>query len=93
VLLPHETHLTRLHTTGDTITVEAEGNRAGATLQALRSAASLRDARLLGGVERELADGATAVERFRLSARLAGGVPAVAAGIAGRRAQGEGGGQ
>jgi hypothetical protein len=71
MLLPPETHLTRLHTTGDTVTVEAEGTRAGATLQALRAAASLRDARLVGAVDRELADGATAVERFRLSARLA----------------------
>jgi hypothetical protein len=94
VLLPLETHLTRLHTTGDTIIVEAEGNRAGATLQALRSAASLRDARLLGGVERELSDGATAVERFRLSARLAGAASAITASANpdGRRPLAEGGG-
>jgi hypothetical protein len=88
MLLPPETHLTRLHTTGDTIVVEAQGDRAGATLQALRSAGSLRDARLLGPVDRELADGATALERFRLSARLAGEPPRSPATFGGRSAAG-----
>jgi Tfp pilus assembly protein PilN len=71
MLLPEEAHLTRLYTVGDTVTIEGEGARAGAALQALRSARSLRDARLVGVVDRELADGTTAVERFRISARLA----------------------
>jgi hypothetical protein len=70
MLLPEESYLTRLYSVGDTITIEAEGARAGAALQALRAARSLRDARLVGVVDRELADGATAVERFRISARL-----------------------
>jgi hypothetical protein len=70
LLLPPEAHVNRLFATADTLIVEAEGARAGAALQALRSAGSLRDVRLLGVVDRELADGATTVERFRMSARL-----------------------
>lgn len=75
MLLPPETHLTRVHTTGDTLVMEAEGSRAGAILQAIRSAGTLRDARMLGAVERQLEDGATTVERFRLGARLAAEPP------------------
>jgi hypothetical protein len=71
MVLPSETHLTRLYATGDTLIVDAAGARAGAALQALRAAGTLRDVRLIGVIDRELADGATAVERFRLSARLA----------------------
>lgn len=71
MLLPHESYITRLHATGDTLVVDGEGVRAGAALQALRGAGSLRDAQLLGTVDRELADGSTALERFRLRARLA----------------------
>lgn len=71
MLLPHESYITRLHATGDTLVLDGEGVRAGAALQALRSAGSLRDAQLLGTVDRELADGSTALERFRLRARLA----------------------
>ena len=76
VLLPPEAYLTRLYATGDTLVIDAEGARAGTALQALRGAGSLRDARLLGAIERELADGSTSIERFRLSARLAGANPA-----------------
>ena len=79
LLLPPETYLTRLYGTGDTLVIDAEGARAGTALQALRGAGSLRDARLQGAIERELADGSTTVERFRLSARLAGANPDVLA--------------
>jgi Tfp pilus assembly protein PilN len=78
LLLPPETHLTRLYATGDTLTIDGAGERAGAALQALRTAGSLRDARLLGTVDRELADGATALERFRITARLSGHAGAAA---------------
>ncbi|MEX1183303.1 MAG: hypothetical protein WEF86_08695 [Gemmatimonadota bacterium] len=71
MLLPPESHVTRLHATGDTLRVDAQGERAGAALQALRGASTLQEARLVGAVDRELDDGATALERFRISARLA----------------------
>lgn len=72
LLLPPESWLTRLHATGDTLVMDAQGERAGAALQALRGSASLRDARLIGVVDRELADGATSSERFRIRARVEG---------------------
>lgn len=79
LLLPHESHLTGLFATGDTLVIEAQGAGAGTALEAIRSAASLRDARLIGTVDRELDGGATTIERFRLSARLADPVqPSVA---------------
>ena len=71
MLLPEESHLTGLFANGDTLVIEAQGTGAGAALQALRSAGSLQDARLVGTIDRELDGGATAMERFRLSARLA----------------------
>ena len=71
LMLPQQSHLTGLFANGDTLVIEAQGAGAGAALQALRSAGSLQDARLVGTVERELDGGATSVERFRLSARLA----------------------
>ncbi|MGH7467664.1 MAG: PilN domain-containing protein [Longimicrobiales bacterium] len=71
MLLPADTHLRSLRAQGDTLVVEASGNRAGETIQALRSANTLRDVRLKGQVERELQDGATSMERFTLQARLA----------------------
>jgi hypothetical protein len=70
LLLPPDTRLTSLHATGDTVTIEAAGARAGAALQALRDANSLTDVRLEGTVERDLEDGTTAIERFRVRARL-----------------------
>jgi Tfp pilus assembly protein PilN len=79
LLLPPEAYLTRLYATGDTLVIDAEGARAGTALQALRGSGALRDARLLGAIERELADGSTTVERFRLTARLAGANPDVLA--------------
>lgn len=71
LLLPEESHVTGLFATGDTLVIEAQGAGAGTALQALRNAGSLRDARLIGTIDRELNGGATSVERFRLSARLA----------------------
>jgi hypothetical protein len=84
LLLPPESHLTGLYATGDTVVLEAQGAGAGTALQALRSASTLRDARLVGSVEREMDGGATSIERFRLSARLAPppAAPSVARGEA-----------
>jgi Tfp pilus assembly protein PilN len=70
LLLPPDAHITSLHTTGDTLVVEATAARAGTALQALRKAGSLEDIRLLGTVERDLQAGTTASERFRFTARL-----------------------
>lgn len=88
LLLPRDAFITSLHTVGDTVVVEATGASAGAALQALRQAGSLAEIRLVGTIERDLEDGATATERFRFSARLeppVGDLPV-------SRANGEGGG-
>ncbi len=79
-LLPRDSHLTALYASGDTIELEAAGSRAGEAIQALRSAGLFRDVRLQGVVERELENGETVVERFRVSARLAGATPDPAGG-------------
>lgn len=71
MLLPADAWVLSLRATGDTLIIDAEGARAGAALQALRTAASLRNVAIQGTVERELEDGATALERFTLRARLA----------------------
>ncbi|HEX2165911.1 MAG TPA: hypothetical protein VHG09_01615 [Longimicrobiales bacterium] len=86
LLLPQESHLTGLFATGDTLVIEAQGAGAGTALEALRAAGSLRDARLIGTVDRELDGGATSMERFRLSARLAQSAPPTVAGVAGEEA-------
>ncbi|MGD8276735.1 MAG: hypothetical protein PVH00_01860 [Gemmatimonadota bacterium] len=70
LLLPQDAHITSLHTTGDTLVVEATADRAGAALQALRRAGSLSSIRLVGTVERDLEAGTTASEHFRFTARL-----------------------
>jgi len=70
LLLPPDAHVVSLRGTGDTLIVSAQGARAGAALQALRGAASLRDVRLLGAVERDLEAGTTTLERFTLQARV-----------------------
>jgi hypothetical protein len=70
MLLPADTHVRSLRATGDTVVIEATSARAGDAVQALRSSTTLRDVRLKGQVERELEDGATALERFSLQARL-----------------------
>jgi hypothetical protein len=73
LLLPPDAHLMSLRGTGDTLVVSAQGARAGAALQALRDAASLRDVRLQGPIERDLEAGTTTLERFTLQARLVTG--------------------
>jgi hypothetical protein len=70
LLLPRETYLTSLYGTEGDLEFEAAGERAGAAIDALRAARSLGNVRLEGLVERELEDGETVVERFRLGARV-----------------------
>jgi Tfp pilus assembly protein PilN len=70
LLLPQDAYVTSLHTTGDTLVVEASSDGAGLALQALRKAGSLEDIRLVGTVERDMAEGTTTAERFRFRARL-----------------------
>lgn len=69
-LLPRETYLTSLTGNEGLLEFEAAGQRAGEALEALRAATTLHDVRLVGLVERELENGETVVERFRLSARI-----------------------
>jgi hypothetical protein len=70
-----------LFASGDTVELEAAGSRAGEAIQALRAASLFRDVRLQGVVERELENGETVVERFRVSARLAGVPPESTGGL------------
>ena len=71
-LLPSDSYLTGLYTSGDTLELEAAGSRAGEAIQQLRASGTFTDVRLEGVVERELENGETVVERFRVSARLTG---------------------
>jgi Tfp pilus assembly protein PilN len=73
VVLPEDTYLTGFYASGDTVELRAAGSRAGEAIQALREAGIFQEVRLQGRVERELAEGETVVERFRLWARLPGG--------------------
>jgi hypothetical protein len=82
LLLPLETHITALRAYGDTLEIEATGGRAGEAIQALRKSGSLADVRLLGTIERDLQDGATAFERFRFSARIVRHSPATQSRLA-----------
>jgi Tfp pilus assembly protein PilN len=70
LLLPSDSYLTSVRTRGDTLVIEGSGASAGEAMQAMRRAGSLDHFRLEGIVERDLEDGSTSVERFRLSARL-----------------------
>jgi len=79
LLLPEDAHVEGLRTAGDTLVADVVAGRAGAALQALRSAASLRDVRLRGVVDREMSQGSTARERFTLTARV---VPPVSTRVA-----------
>ncbi len=69
-LLPADTYLTGFFASGDTVELEAAGSKAGEAIQALSEAGLFEEIRLQGLVERELEDGETVVERFRLWARL-----------------------
>lgn len=69
-LLPQDTYLTGLFASGDTVEIEAAGAEAGEAIQLLREAGLFEEVRLQGLVERELENGETVVERFRLWARL-----------------------
>ena len=73
-ILPRDAHLTALFASGDTIELEAAGSwaTAGGAIEALRRAGLFRDVMLQGVVERELENGEIVLERFRVSARLAG---------------------
>ena len=72
-VLPEHTFLTGFYASGDTVELRAVGARAGEAIQALREAGLFQEVRLQGSVERELAEGETVAERFRLWARLPGG--------------------
>ena len=69
-LLPTDTYLTGFFASGDTVELEAAGAQAGEAIQVLREAGLFEEIRLQGVVERELEDGETVVERFRLWGRL-----------------------
>ena len=69
-LLPTDTYLTGFFASGDTVELEAAGERAGEAIQALSEAGLFQEIRLQGLVERELEEGETVVETFRLWARL-----------------------
>ena len=69
-LLPEDTYLTGFFASGDTVELEAAGTQAGEAIQALREAGLFQEIRLQGLVERELEEGETVVERFKLWARL-----------------------
>ncbi len=69
-LLPDNTYLTGFFASGDTVELEAAGAQAGEAIQALREAGLFEEIRLQGLVEREMEEGETVVERFKLWARL-----------------------
>jgi Tfp pilus assembly protein PilN len=69
-LLPQDTYLTGLFASGDTVEIEAAGSEAAQAIQILRQAGLFEEVRLQGLVERELEEGETVVERFRLWGRL-----------------------
>jgi hypothetical protein len=68
--LPADAHLTELFASGDTVELSAAAARAGEAIQALRESGLFVEVRLMSPVERELAEGETVVERFRLWARV-----------------------
>lgn len=70
ILLPRETWITSLTGAEGELEFEAAGERAGAAIDALRAARSVSGVRLEGLVERELENGETVVERFRLGAAV-----------------------
>ncbi|HUE95600.1 MAG TPA: hypothetical protein VMN39_03025 [Longimicrobiaceae bacterium] len=73
VLLPPESHLVSLQVAGDTAVFQAAGGRAGEALAALRQATTLTDVQLEGTIQHQIEGGASAGERFVLSAIVASG--------------------
>jgi len=69
-VLPEDTYITALFASGDTVEIEAAGARAGEAIQALRESGLFAEIRLQGIVERELDEGETVKERFRVWALL-----------------------
>jgi hypothetical protein len=68
VVLPDNVHLVGLQAAGDTLVIDAVGQRAGDALDALRGASTLTDVRQEGPIQYEVEDGEVARERFTLSA-------------------------
>jgi hypothetical protein len=71
-LLPPDIYLTGFFASGDTVELEAAGSHAGRAIQVLREAGLFEEIRLQGLVERQLNEGETVEERFKLWARLPG---------------------
>lgn len=69
-VLPPDAYVTGFYASGDTVEIEAAGTRAGEVIQALREAGLFQELKLQGVVEREMKEGETVVERFRLWGRL-----------------------
>ena len=72
-ILPEDTYVTALFASGDTVEIEAAAARAGEAIQALRESGLFAEIRLQGIVERELDEGETVEERFRIWALLPAG--------------------
>lgn len=70
LLLPRESWITSVSGSEGILEFEAAGERAGAAIDALRAARSLSGVRLEGLVERELENGETVVERFRIGMQV-----------------------
>jgi Tfp pilus assembly protein PilN len=68
VILPDNVHLVGLQAAGDTLVIDALGQRAGDALDALRGASALRDVRQEGATQYEIEGGEVARERVTLSA-------------------------
>jgi Tfp pilus assembly protein PilN len=78
VVLPEDVHLAALQAAGDTLVMDAVGGRAGDALDALGNSSSFRDVQLEGTIQRDVEAGASARERFTLSAIRAEGLPSAA---------------
>lgn len=68
--LPADAYLTGFFASGDTVELAAASARAGEAIQALRHAGLFLEVRLQSAIERELSEGETVTERFRLWARV-----------------------
>lgn len=68
--LPPDAYLTGFFASGDTVELAAAGARAGEAIQALRQGGLFLEVRLQSAIERELLEGETVTERFRIWARV-----------------------